>query len=189
MGFNELMNTLFGADWLGTLVQILSSVSLIWITKIFSNVKIRLLNSENSNTQMVGKLLDQNIKVNEDILKVREENAELKEEVKATSDSISKLINIVALSFLDSKGVSSETKLAISKVIGEIEATGVNLDQINKTVNSATKAASIAVSTVNKMKDEIDTAVETSIQASEGIKEASLELYNTILSESNEQQA
>ena len=123
------------------------------------------------------------------IINVKAENAELKEEVKTTSDSVCKLINIVSLAFLDSKGVSGETKLAISKVIGEIETTGVDLNKINKTVESATKVAETTVEAVNKIHDQVEEHIEDSIEVAEGIKETSLDIYNTILKNANEQQA
>lgn len=189
MSFSEFMNGVFGADWLGNVIQILSSIALIWITKIYSNIKIKLLNSDNKYAKDIGNLLDNNIQINTELLNVKAENAELKEEVKTTSDSVCKLINIVSLAFLDSKGVSSETKLAISKVIGEIEATGVDLNKINKTVESATKVAETTVEAVNKIHDQVEEHIEDSIEVAEGIKETSLDIYNTILDNANEQQA
>ena len=181
MNFGDLMNNIFGAEWLGTFTQILSGIVMIVLSALFAKLKTKLINSENKSAKTIGGFLEENVKINNKLDSVEQLTKEQKEQNQLTTDAVVDLCNIVCLGFLDSKSVNAETKLAISKVLGNLQAVGVDVNKINETVQHATEAASLTVEKVNEIKEHVEKVVETSTEAAEGIKEASLDVYNQIL--------
>ena len=181
MNFNELMDLIFGADWLGTLTQILSGTVMVVISALYAKLKNKLINSENNYAKTIGSMLDENIKINNELSEQKLLNKELQNKQTQTTDAVVNLANIVALGFLDSKGVTAETKLAISKALGSLQDVGVDLDKVKGTVEHATETTKIAVEVVNEIREASEKVIENSTKVSEGITETSLDIYNEIL--------
>ena len=181
MSFNEIMDLIFGADWLGTLTQILSGGVMVIISALYAKLKNKLINSENNNAKIIGEMLDKNIAINNELAEQKELNKELQDKQTVTTDAVVNLANIVAMGFLDSKGVTSETKLAISQTLGKLQMVGVDLDKVKNTVDHAAETSKIAVEVVNEIKEASEKVIENSTKVSEGITETSLDIYNEIL--------
>ena len=63
MNFGDLMNNIFGAEWLGTFTQILTGIGAIIISALFAKLKSKLINSENQTAKTIGTFLDENVKI------------------------------------------------------------------------------------------------------------------------------
>lgn len=181
MNFNEIMDLIFGAEWLGTLTQILSGTAMVAISALYAKLKNKLINSENSYAKTIGNMLDKNIEINNKLTEQTELNKELKEQQAVTADAVVNLANIVAMGFLDSKGVTADTKLAIGQALGKLQAVGVDLDKVKGTVDHASEKAKVAVEVVNEIREASEKIIEDSTKVSEGITETSLNIYNEIL--------
>lgn len=179
MSFNDLMNNIFGAEWLGTLTQIASGIFMVFLTKIWSNAKNKLINSENVFANSLGSVLSK-LAIQDTILTENKiETKESKEKIETLTNSVSSLANILSMAFLDSPAISSETKIAISNQLSNLQKSGMDLAPVQKVIDGVTKKAELGVEVVKEIKEEKKIIIEQTKKSAEEIDEKAKALLDS----------
>lgn len=174
MNFAELMDKVFGADWLGNFVQILLGVFTIYLSHKTSKLKIDVcgFNSSAEST-------------NESIAEMTNTIVDLKNQNILITDALVKLADIVASGFLDSRGITKDTKISIGTTLNDLKQIGVDVKSIKDKVTQAIKSDGLSVEEVNEIRDEVENFAKETIQTANDIKQKSDEIYNEILNNAN----
>lgn len=174
MDFIQLLESIFGTTWMSSILQVLSGIVLILISRTAAKLKTKLINSNNTSAKNSADVLD---KFNF----IKEQTAEQKKQQEATTDAVSTLVNVFAMAFLDSKGISAETKIQISKAIGSLQSVGINTEGIQKAAEKATEKTEQSVEQVNAIIDDTENLIKETKEEAKGIVQKTVDLYNSIL--------
>ena len=170
MNFAELMDNIFGADWLGTFVQILLGVFSVYLSHKMSKLKIDVVGFD-SKSESTNKQIAEMVNTIKD----------LKEQNILLSDAVVKLADITASGFLDSRGITKDTKVAIGSTLNELKQIGVDAVAIKDKINQAIKADGLTAEEVNEIRDEVEGFAKNATQLATDIKQQSDEIYNEII--------
>lgn len=170
MNFSELMNKIFGADWLGTFVQILLGLFSVYLSHTTSKLKLNVSGfvavSENTDTK---------------IAEMTTTIADLKNQNAIITEALVKLADITASGFLDSRGITKDTKVGIGSTLSQLKQIGVDASAIKDKVANAVKSDGPTAEEVNEIRDEVENFATNVKQTTSDIKQKSDEIYNEIL--------
>ena len=163
MNFSELMNNILGAEWVANLVQIVLGVFSLYLSNKLAKLKSTTDEFEKEVKDIVGKVSN-----------VYQQNA-------TVINALTKLGEIVATGFLDSRGVTAQSKAVIGNILTQLKEAGVDITHIKNTVENALSDGKLTVEEVNTIKDEILEFAKESTQSAKDIVQQSQDIYNEIL--------
>ena len=170
MNFSELMNKIFGADWLGTFVQVLLGLFSVYLSHTTSKLKLNVSGftavSENTDTKIA--------EMANTIIDLKNQNAII-------TEALVKLADITASGFLDSRGITKDTKADIGSTLSQLKQIGVDALAIKDKVANAVKSDGLTAEEVNEIRDEVENFATNVKQTTSDIKQKSDEIYNEIL--------
>lgn len=185
MTFSEFINTVFGGDIMQTASNWLVTVVAIVVSFLLKNNKTKLLEFSKSSNTVVSTIADNLLNINTDvkylqnrIITLMESEKDREEQIKFLSNQVAELANIVAIGFLDTKGVSAEAKVNISK---HIEKAVSSQSAISTYVSEKQIAESKKAEEVHKEIEQTTQAVTSQTVEAEATQESALELHNEIL--------
>lgn len=184
MNFGEMIQSILGNPTFETImsaVATVGSVIAVFLHKS-SNTKFKTTDvSVATNTKEVKKLQTEVVELKATNNQLKKQNQVMAEEMKQVIEGISALGNIIATAFMGSKAISENAKLDMCKYVSQLGELGFNVKEVVKEITET------AVEVVNELKDVIEQESKESSEKAEDTKQQSLDLYNQILDEDDEQ--
>lgn len=186
MDFQELINNFLDSSLFQEGIALLQTAAMVIVTYLLNKAKAKIAEVKNKSNDLAAEF---NSKV--DTLKDRLDVSDKQlEETKAVLEEQNKkleqsnndnkvLLQILALFTLDSKSIAANTKLAISKLLGQI----TDQEQVKKVediVEESKEEEALTLEQVEEIKHESEVAIEESNNNVDSITQQTLEIFNEI---------
>lgn len=189
MSFSDIINSIFSfmkEDWVRNIFSILYAGGGATILTTYLKLKNKYKNVNDvtsTNTSTINTNI-QSISTKQEVLeKGQQQNHE---DIVMLTQAITALGNIISSVFVDSKAVSKDTKISISKSIAKLEELGLNMQVAGNVIKAVNTASQIAKEVVDEILEEQQVVAQEEQSKAEGTEEKAYDIYNKILEDYNE---
>lgn len=183
MSFSDIINNIFGNDWVQALVNIFGTAAMGVIVGLWVKLKNKLMERDDNSGKVIKKVEG----CFEDVYKLTKElvkcNKELQDQNAKLLEGLSAVGNVVSIAFLNTKAIDAETKIKISDAVSVLSKLGVDVQAAKAVVESLNTAAEIAVATVEEIKENQQIVANESSEQAADTEAKSYDLYNQILAD------
>ena len=186
MNFQELINRILDSSIFQEGMALLQTVVMVVITYLLNRAKAKIAeikSAANNITEQYNKNLEAIKNKQQETDELLKETTETLEQYKNKLEQSNKdnkaLIKILGLFTLDSKSIAANTKLAISKLLGQM-TDQEQVEEIKEVVEESNQIESLTLEQVEEIKKEAEANIQDSEQAVESITQQTLQLYNEI---------
>lgn len=190
MSFSDIIQSILGffkEDWVQTIVGIFYTGGGAAVITTYLKLRNKYKGVVNNTSADTSKINNNVGKIAHEQEAIKKDQEEIQKELKVLTQAITALGNIISSVFVDSKAVTRDTKISISKSIAKLEQIGLDME-VTSDVKKAIEAANIvAKEVVDEIIEEHKTSAQEEQSIAEGTEEKAYEVYNKILEEYNEQ--
>ena len=186
MDFQELINNFLDSNIFQEGMALVQTAVMVIITYLLNKAKAKITEVKNKSNDLVEEF---NSKVNalQERCEVSDKQLEetksiIEEQTKKLEQSHKDnqaLIQIIALFTLDSKSIAANTKLAISKLLGQL-SDQEQVKEVETIVEESKEEEALTLEQVEEIKHESEIAIKESNNNVDSITQQTLEIFNEI---------
>lgn len=186
MDFQELLNNFLDSNLFQEGMALVQTAVMVVITYLLNKAKSKIADVKDKSNVLVEEFnskvnaLQERCKVSdkqlEDTKNVLEEQSKKLEQ---SNNDNKVLLQIIALFTLDSKSIAANTKLAISKLLGQI-TDQQQVKEVETIVEESKEEEALTLEQVEEIKHESEIAIEESNNNVDSITQQTLEIFNEI---------
>lgn len=186
MDFQELINNFLDSNLFQEGMAILQTAVMVIVTYLLNKAKAKIAEVKSKSNDLVATF---NTKVDDLKDRLEVSDKQLEETKNVLEDQSKKLeqsnkdnkilLQIIALFTLDSKSIAANTKLAISKLLGQLQDQE-QVKEVESIIEESKEEEALTLEQVEEIKHESEVAVEESNKNVESITQQTLEIFNEI---------
>lgn len=186
MSFSDIINNIFGQDWLQAALNIIETSAAGIIIALWAKLRKKVVENNDNVSAFFKNITELKVKINDlrnDNNELCKSNEQLQEQNKKLMEGISALGEIISISFYSSKAISTDAKIKIVEATSSLKKLGFDVQKAAEAIASIDETPEVTVEQVEQIKEEQQVVAVESLEKAEDTESKSYDIYNQILNE------
>ena len=186
MSFSDIINNIFGQNWLQAALHIIETSAAGIIIALWAKLRKRFVEGNDNVASFVKSITELKNKISDlknDNATLYKFNEQLQEQNAKLIEGISALGEMLSVSFYSSKAITSGAKVKIVEATAALKKLGFDVQKAVDQIEEVAKTPEVTVEEVEQIQEEQQVVAVESIEKAEDTEAKSYDIYNQILNE------